>query len=283
MRPRIRRPTVIALITTFVALGSPAGAQASPRGPGKPNCRSGRTVFRHDGIRAFVVVRFETPRSQEGSAYKTFYVCRPGSRTPRVFYRGSPFTRETMGGFRLFGQRLGFVDYSAGIQSGSDVEVGWVDLRIGRVRTAAINASEGLTDAEEAPGLPNVPVDRVKFAIASDGTVAVVGEGIEPREWEVCLLGVEPHSLGKPRQLFRARAGQDGVNPDSIAIDAASVKWRTKNGVPASATPVAPKAIEVVTKVGKQSTGGRSSTRRLGRPEPAAASRLSPILGRHVG
>jgi hypothetical protein len=140
-----------------------------------------------------------------------------------------------MGGFRLFGQRLGFVDYSEGIQSGSDVEVGWVDLRIGRVRTGGINASEGLTDAEEEPGLPKVPVDRVKFAIASDGTVAVVGEGIEPREWEVCLLPVELHSLGKPRQLFLANAGEEGVDPDSIAIDDTSVKWRTKKGVPASA------------------------------------------------
>jgi len=52
-----------------------------------------------------------------------------------------------MEGLRLFGQRLGFVDYSSGIQSGSDVEVGWVDLRIGRVRTAVINANEGLTKA----------------------------------------------------------------------------------------------------------------------------------------
>jgi hypothetical protein len=66
-------PTVIVLITTSVALGLPASAQASPGGPAKPNCKSGRTVFRHDGIRAFVVVRFEAPRSQEGSAYKTFY------------------------------------------------------------------------------------------------------------------------------------------------------------------------------------------------------------------
>jgi hypothetical protein len=225
------------LIAACLALGLPAGAYASSGGPGEPNCRSGRTVFHHNGIRAFVVVRFEAPRSQEGSEYKTFYVCRPGWRTPRVFHRGSPFTRESMEGLRLFGQRLGFVDYSSGIQSGSEVQVGWVDLRIGRVRTAVINASEGLTEGnEEEPGLPMVPSDRVKFAIAGDGTVAVAGEGGgEAEEWEVCLLPVEVHSLGKPRQLFLTKARQEAVDLDSIAIDRTSVKWRTKNGVRASA------------------------------------------------
>jgi hypothetical protein len=234
----LRKPssTVIALITASLAFGLPAGAYASSGGPAKPNCRSGRTVFHHGGIRAFVVVRFEVPRSQAGSEYKTFYVCRPGWRTPRVFYRGAPFTNESMTGLRLFGQRLGFVDYSSGIQSGSEVQVGWVDLRIGRVRTAAINANEGLTEGnEEEPGLPTVPAGRVKFAIASDGTVAVAGEGGEPFEWEVCLLPVELHSLGKPRQLFVAKKGQEGVDLDSIAIDGTSVKWHSLKGVPASA------------------------------------------------
>jgi hypothetical protein len=227
--------THIVCVALCVLLCLAGGAQASSGGPAKPNCRSGRTVFHHDGIRAFVVVRFEPPRSQEGSEYKTFYVCRPGWRTPRIFYEGAPFTTESMEGFRLFGQRLGFVDYSAGIQSGSDVEVGWVDLRIGRVRTAVINASEGLAEAsEEEPGLPKVPADRVKFAIAPDGTVAVAGEAPEPDEWEVCLLPVGLHALGRPRELFFAKEGQEGVDPDSIAIDHTSVKWRTKKGAAVS-------------------------------------------------
>jgi hypothetical protein len=237
MRLRKSSLTVVALITASVTVGLPVGAQASSGGPAKPNCRSGRTVFRHGGIRAFVLVGFEAPRSQEGSEFKTFYVCRPGWRTPRVFYQGSPFTTEAMEGFRLFGQRLGFVDYSAGVQSGSEVKVGWVDLRIGRVRTAVINASEGLTEGnEEEPGLPMVPSGRVKFAIASDGTVAVAGEGgAEADEWEVCLLPVELRSLGKPRQLFLTKARQEAVDLDSIAINSTTVKWRSKKGVPASA------------------------------------------------
>jgi len=235
MSLRKQSPTGVALITAL-ALGLPAGARASSGPPVKPSCRSGRTVFHHDGIRAFVVVRFEAPRSQEGSEYKTFYVCRPGWRTPRVFYKGAHFARESMEGLRLFGQRLGFVDYSSGVQSGSEVQVGWVDLRIGRVRTAVINASEGLTEGnEKEPGLPMVPSDRVKFAIASDGTVAVAGEGGEPEEWEVCLLPVELHSLGKPRQLFLTKARQEAVDLDSIAIDRSTVKWRSKKGVSASA------------------------------------------------
>jgi hypothetical protein len=237
LSPRRSSPIAqILCIALCASLGLAVAAHASPRAPAKPNCRSGRTVFRHDGIRAFVIARFEAPRSQEGSEYKTFYVCRPGWRTPRVFYKGAPFTRESMEGLRLFGQRLGFVDYSSGIQSGSDVEVGWVDLRIGRVRTAIINASEGLTEPdEEEPGLPKVPVDHVKFAIARDGTVAVIGQDVEPEEAEVCVLPVELHDLGKPRQLFFAKAGQEGIDPDSIAIDDTTVKWRTRKGVPVSA------------------------------------------------
>ncbi len=238
MRLGERSPAkLMACIALFVALGLPSDVQASPVRGARTNCRSGRTVFRQGGTRAFVVVRQFRPGSGEpNSSYKTFYVCRPGSRTPLIFSQGEPYTRETISGFRVFGDRLGFVARSEGIQSGSETEVGWIDLGIGRVRTGLINASEGLAnESEEEPGLPRVPDWDLNYAIATDGTVAVLGEGGEPREWEVCLLSVKPHSLGPPRQLFLAKAPQEALDLDSIAITETSVLWSAKNGQPASA------------------------------------------------
>lgn len=227
----------IGCIALFVALGLPSGVQASSVRRAPTSCRSGRTVFRQGGTRAFVVSRQFTPgRGEPSSPFKTFYVCRAGSRKPYVLRQGEPYVREAISGFRLFGYRLGFVVRAEGIQSGSEAEVGWIDLRIGRVRSGLINASEGLAnESEEEPGLPRVPDWVLRYAIADDGTVAVLGEGGEPREWEVCLLAVKPHSLGPPRQLLLAKTGQEALDPDSIAITETSVLWRTKSGQPASA------------------------------------------------
>lgn len=189
-------------------------------------------MFRQGGVRAFVLVReFKGERGQPSSPFKTFYVCRPGWRAPRTIIEGDPFTRETAYQFKLFGHYLGWLDYSEGVQSGYQTEVGWIDLRIGRVRAGVINASAGLSnEAEEEPGLPRVPSDIVRYAIASDGTVALAGEIEEPAEWEVCVLPVKPHALGKPQALYVAKDGQEGVDVDSIAITETSVTWTTKNG-----------------------------------------------------
>jgi hypothetical protein len=72
--------------------------------------------------------------------------------------------------------------------------------------------------------------------IARDGTVAVLGEGGEPVEWEVAVLPVKLRSLGRPRRLFTAKQGQEGLEVDSLAITATSVTWRTKSGQPGSAS-----------------------------------------------
>jgi len=211
------------------------GARASATA--RPACRSGRTVFRQGAIRAFVLVRhFRGEHGQPSSPFKTFYVCRPGWATPRRIIEGAPFTRETAYQFRLSGPYLGWLDYVEGVQSGSSTEVGWVDLRSGRIRSGLIDASEGLSEpSEEEAGLPRVPVEAVGYAIAPDGTVALIGEGGEPLEWEVCLLAVGRHSLGRPRALYVAKAPAEGLDPASVAITATSVTWTTKKGLPGSA------------------------------------------------
>ena len=229
------RAIPIACIALAAALALPAATHAFHPHPGALDCRSGRTLFRRPGTRAFVVVR-QFRFAGGSSPYETFYACRPGSRTPRIIFEGAPFTRDTLYGFRGFGDRLGFLSHSEGVQSGSETEVGWIDLRIGRVRTGRINASEGLmSEAEEEPGLPRVPDGHVAYAIAGDGTVAVIGHGGYPLEWEVCVLPVKLHSLGPPRPLYEATAGQEGVDPRSLTIGETTVAWRTEKGQPVSA------------------------------------------------
>ena len=152
-------------------------------------------------------------------------MCRPASRRPRLIYAGDPFTRSEVNGFAIFGLRLGFIVRSEGFSNGSETSVGWLDLRIGRVRLGLINAG---VNAE--PGDPTFEGD-ITYAIASDGTVAIMSSG-EPAQ-EIDLLPVGARSLGPPRKLLTASSS--GLDSASIAITDTSVTWRTKTGQPGSA------------------------------------------------
>lgn len=214
-----------------IAMPAPAGARQAT-----PSCRAGRTVFRHGAIRAFVITSNFGHSTQEGSKVKTFYVCSGTLRRAHVFDESAPFTFEGHYDYKLFGERLGFVWSSSGVQSGSGEGVGWVNLRTGRAKLGAINESEGLSEEEEeVPGLPRVPIDEVNYAIATDGTVAVLGEEVEPREWEVAELAVRPRALAAPRRLLRVKAPAEGLAVASLAITATSVTWKTKSGLPGMA------------------------------------------------
>jgi hypothetical protein len=232
-----RRARLAVSVVTLRTLALPASGLAADRQPKPPSCHAGRTVFHRAGIRAFVIVRQFGHQHQEGSSYKTFYICSPALRTAHVFDQGAPFTFEDVYDYKLFGERLGFIYSSRGVQNGSAEGIGWVNVRSGRAKEGAIHESEDLTEGnEEDPGLPKVPIDSVDYVIADDGTVAVLGEGREPVEWEVALLPVKPRSLGRPRRLFTAKQGQEGLEVDSLAITATSVTWRTKSGQPGSAS-----------------------------------------------
>jgi hypothetical protein len=201
-----------------------------------PSCRAGKTVFHHGAIRAFVITSNFGRSTQEGSKVKTFYVCSATLRRPHVFDRSAPFTFEDLYDYRLFGERLGFIWSSSGVQSGSGEGVGWVNLRTGRAKQGAINESEGLSEEdEEEPGLPRIPIDDVNYAIATDGTVAVLGEQLEPNEWEVAELAVKPRALAAPRRLLRVKAPAEGLAVASLAITATSVTWTTRSGLPGTA------------------------------------------------
>ncbi len=223
-------------VIALLAASPPVCAHAAGPHPKPPSCHAGRTVFHRDGIRAFVIVRhFGNPR-QEGSAYKTFYVCSPTLRKAHLYDQSDPFTFEGLYDYKIFGDRLGFIYSSQGVQNGAAVGVGWVNLKSASAKSGAIFESEQLANEdEEEPGLPDVPADHLNYVIAGDGMVAVLGEGGEPVEWALAVLPVKPHSLGPPRRLFTVKAPQEGLNLDSLAIVGSSVTWRTRRGESGSA------------------------------------------------
>lgn len=216
-----------------VALALAGPAHAAGRRAKLPSCRAGRTVYHHDGVRAFVIVRKYGKAGQEGASIKAFYVCSPALRHAHLFDQSDPFTFEGIYDYKLFGDRLGFLTSSEGVQNGASEGIGWVNLVSGRAKLGALHETEQLSNEdEEEPGLPKVPVDRLNYVIAGDGTVAVLGEGGEPVEWEVALLSVKPRSLGAPHRLLRVKQTQEGLAVDSLAITDTSVTWTTKHGQP---------------------------------------------------
>src|ERR1035437_18199 len=132
--------SIIVLTISILGLANNELASTKPH----LTCKSGKTLFHKGSIRAFVVTRTFVDTSGQGpnSPYETFYVCRPGARNAKTIFVCDPFVNVTAYGFRLFGNRLGFVIHSEGFDNGSDTQVGWLDTRIGQLRIADINTGE---------------------------------------------------------------------------------------------------------------------------------------------
>jgi hypothetical protein len=228
----------------LVLLLSPAGAVASN---GTVSCASGRTILREHGVRIVLVVRRTHFSHGQNSTFKTFYVCPRGARRGRKFREGSPFTREHVTDFRVFGARIGFVANIEGVQSGAGEEVGWVEVNTARSESGPIAETAGIPREQElqeekegVPPIPHVPDEQVNYVIAGDGTVAVAssGEALEslttgalpPEEWEVCLLTVKRHGLSFPKQLFRTAVKAEAVILASLAISETAVTWSLVSG-----------------------------------------------------
>ncbi len=216
------------------------------------SCASGRTIFREHGVRIVLVVRQTHFNHGENSAFKTFYVCPRGARRGRKFREGSPFTREHVRDFRVFGARIGFVANIEGVQSGAGEEVGWVEVNTARSKSGPIAETQDISREQElqeekegVPPIPHVPDGHVNYVIAGDGTVAVAGSGeaLEsarpgappPEEWEVCLLTVKRHGLSFPKQLFRTPVKAEAVVLASLAISDTAVTWSSVSGKAESA------------------------------------------------
>jgi hypothetical protein len=222
-----RRTPALVVLATLVAIATPTlvgTADAASRTT--VTCRSGKTVFRQGSVRAFYVGH--RLRSQPSLTWRSYYACRPGSRKPRLLYESSPATLTHVYGFRIFGVRLGFVVTSEGYAGGGEALVGWLDLSIGQLRVGLINLDE---EQYTPPTAPDVPIGEVHFAIAPNGTVAVLGENAP--EQEIALLKVGASKLTAPVRVFYTTAGV--VAPSSLAISETAVTWRTRSGQTESA------------------------------------------------
>jgi hypothetical protein len=221
---RTRRVSGAVLAALLIAAGGALGSAAQGSAA---TCRSGKTLFHSGHVRAFSVKRIYHDRTVGNSPFYDVYVCRPGRAKPQRIYETSPYNYFTPSNFRLFGARLGFQLYELGYGNGSQTTLGWVDVQSGVVRIGAIN------DGENAgPGDPLVPDDAVSYAIAPDGAVALIGgKSSEPQR--VAELPIGPRAFGKLKVIFDAPGG--GLDRGSIAIDAATISWRTKVGAAASA------------------------------------------------
>jgi hypothetical protein len=203
-------------------------------------CRSGSTVFKRAGVRVFSIGRVEGNPRDEGSHYQEYFVCGHRARKPLVLDGGQPFNQESVFDFKLAGNRVGFATEDQGLQSGGSVSVGWVRLPRGPSKEAEIWATEDIPEEQEiAEHVPKVPSQEIEYAIATDGTVAVAGEGHattehEPLEWEVCELTVKGHGLSHPRALFKTTSHSEAPVLSSIAINGSKVSWRNKSGTPVS-------------------------------------------------
>jgi hypothetical protein len=234
----VGRILTIGVVGLLAAVGA-APASASAR----VTCHSGKTVFKRPGVRVIRVPRVYGNPTTAGSHYREFYLCAGPSPRPHPFW-GEPFTSQSVAQYKLVGHRLGFVASAEGVAGGASTSIGWVQLPRGPDKDTEIWAREEVEE-EEDPG-PKVPSEEVNYAIAEDGTVAVVGEALvdpaepeghgkpTPREWEVCILSVKPHGLSAPKAIFKTKSSSEAPVLASIAISATTVSWQNRSGLAVS-------------------------------------------------
>jgi hypothetical protein len=232
----VRKGLIVAVVSVL-ASAVPANASA------RVGCQSGKTVFKRAAVRVFRVASIYGNPRQEGSHYNEFYLCARGSHRPYAF-QGEPFVTESVTQYKLVGDRLGFVTSVEGVSGGAATSIGWVQLPRGPVKEADVFDREEVPE-EEDPG-PKVPSEALDYAIAEDGTVAVVGEADDlaaeakhpskppPKEWEVCVLSVKTHHLSSPKALLKTTSPTEAPVFGSIAINASTVSWQNRAGLAVS-------------------------------------------------
>ena len=189
-----------------------------------PNCRAGRTLYAQRGVRVFDLAHPEHDPGFAPTFYHRIFGCRRG--TVWRIYESSPYNSFRVYHLERTGSRVGFLTHDAGWDNGFFTEAGWTDVRTHRTRVGLINAGE---DGE--PDDPYVPDDRVCYAIAADGAMAVLG-GAERDAQQVALLVPR---RGTRRAFRRARiladAEHGGLVQGSLAIGLRTVRWRTAAGL----------------------------------------------------
>ncbi len=217
-----RTAPLIALATIALCLSPTAAAGKAPR----LTCHSGKTLHQQGALRVFNVTKYFHDKGVPPAAYHLVYAC--AKSRPWLIDESSPYNFYAMNDFALFGRRLGFITRNTGFSSGSDTAVGWTDVKTHEVRIADVLANDDVD-----PPDPSFPDQALNFAIATDGTIAVLG-GPTNDDQEVGVLSPKgKSSLTKPKVLFDSAMG--GLDNKSLTIDDQAVHWKTKAGVAMSA------------------------------------------------
>jgi hypothetical protein len=197
------------------------------------SCRSGKTEFRKGALRIFNV---STKDPQSGGVHQRLLMCTSHVRRPRLIVDGGPESEILPGTFALQGTRLGFDVQTVALMNPvplAPTEVGWIDVRRGPARLGLLNA--GVEPQYAEPSEPLLPVDNVHFAIAPDGSMAVIA-GAQSGCQVVAVLtlpATRSRHLKPPEVLYTAKNG--GLDPASLTINATTVSWKTTGGSPGSA------------------------------------------------
>jgi hypothetical protein len=234
-RGRLAAASLAALAIAATAAAPIGGTSAHPSAQRhfRATCHSGKTEFRKGGLRVF---KISSKDAHSGGTHERLLMCTATARKPRLILDGGADANVLPSSFALEGTRLGFEVETVAFMGAFPVaptEIGWIDLRRGPARLGLLNA--GAEPQYVEPEEPLLPVHKVHFAIAADGSMAVITSAQSGCQVVAVLTLRRPRSarLELPRVLDTARHG--GLDPASLTIDDTTVAWRTSSGLPGSA------------------------------------------------
>ena len=217
---------LLLILTGACVIAPPADAAKR-----KHTCRSGSTVYKHDGVRVF----------EDGGFDGEWFACGPRSRRPTPLYS----SEASYGGLSVVGQSAGktlFVAEFSGEGGGEQTTVGWFDARTSRARSGDL-AGDVSNDVRE-------------LVVAPDGGIGVVEA--EETDYDVTLrvgyLAASPRK-GELRGEFVLSAAGGPYVKRSLAFAGRSLSWTLADGRTRS-VPLAGESVTCTSGTTLVSSGG---------------------------
>ena len=174
----------------------------------KRTCRSGSTVYKHDGVRVF----------EDGGFDGEWFACGPRSRRPTPLYS----SEASYGGLSVVGQSAGktlFVAEFSGEGGGEQTTVGWFDARTSRARSGDL-AGDVSNDVRELVVAPDGGIGVVEAeATDYDGGIRVGYLAPSPRKGEL-----------RDELVLSAAGGPYVKRSLAFADGGRSLSWRLADG-----------------------------------------------------
>ena len=186
---------LILILTGACVIAPPAEAAKK-----KHTCRSGSTIYKHNGVRVF----------EDGGFNGAWFACGPRSRRPTPLY-SSEASYGQLSVFGRDGEKVLFVAEFSGEGGGEDTTVGYFDARTSTARSGDL-----------AGGGSNVVRDLV---VAPDGGIGVVSGVYEDSDAGVTVGYLAPSARKLRDELVLSLAGK-GYVERSLAFASGSLTWR---------------------------------------------------------